>query len=144
MALLSTVTKLWAPKWAPYEPRFNYKLNQLINKNNIIPMSFLILIIKQFLYSFLYLNRSSNSFFIHWIKINYRNDNVFIFFKNISSLNFQYVRRFNSKTIANIKLKLVYGDSIRHKLSMHVSHIRIELNIFSVELLVSQKKFRSS
>ncbi len=50
---------------------------------------------------------------------------------------------FYSKTIADIKLKLVYGDSIRRKLSIHVSHIRIGLNIFSVELVVSQRKFRN-
>jgi hypothetical protein len=141
VALLSTVAKLWAP----YEPRFKYKLNQLINKNNNIPLNFPILIIKQFLYCFLYLNRGSNSFFIHWIKINYRNYNVFIFFKNIiSSSDFQSVRGFSSKTVADIKLKLVCGDSIRHKLSIHVSLIRIGLNIFSVELVVSQRKFRRS
>ncbi len=45
------------------------------------------------------------------------------------------MRGFNSKTIADIKLKLVCGDSIRHKLSIHVSHIRIGLNNFSVELV---------
>ncbi len=54
------------------------------------------------------------------------------FFKNIiSSLNFQCVRGFNSKTIADIKLKLVCGDSIRHKLSIHVSHIEIGVKKFS-------------
>jgi hypothetical protein len=85
------------------------------------------------------LNRGSNSFFTHCLKINYRNDIVFIFFKNmISSLNFQCVRRFNSKTIVDIKLKLVCRDSIRHKLSIHISHIEIRVKKFFENFEVSQ------
>ncbi len=48
------------------------------------------------------------------------------------------MRGFNSKTIADIKFKLVCRDSIFHKLSIHVSHIEIGAKKFFENFEVSQ------
>ncbi len=55
---------------------------------------------------------------------------------------FNKLNGFNSKTITDIKLKLVFGDSIFHKLSIHVSHIEIGVKKIFEIFEVSQFLFK--